>query len=981
MTGIGGLVFDPPAVHQQRWVRFLRRVRRYLWKDSTTTAQPFVILCFQRTGSNWLCGMLYNHPEILMHSEVFNEKSVHAYYKQDFERNHWDFENRDVDPEGFLDFLWDDRNFSRYHQGEETMCKAVGFKSFPSHYRQRAVPLATLEEVFARRILDDPDVRKIILHRTNVLRTYVSSCRSLATGMYMTKWYQDCKVRVDIAAMQRFIDRYHACYADYFKQTREHPRCVVRYEELCQDKESLRNAMKKIWTLLGVQDTEPKALVECTPQSPIEAPLWDSIVNYDEVEFACRHDPELRQCFASDRDISYIEGEEHPIVASNGNRERKKDGSSEPYKWVLLIPVRSGRDESIQNCTDRLKRMYASLLATSRPAPNAPLLLFGVDDDDDALKNGELIRSVCKDLPVQVEVFSGLQGKICKIWGQLAALAYVKHGADFTCLLGDDVVIKTDQWQEKMERQFITIACEERLPFGAACVAFVDESFRGFPSFPVIHRWHFMTFGGSILPPSFLNQGGDPYLFELYKRFGASRFALDCCLVNTIGGKHSARYTKQSIRFEGDLLSSAIPVVLKAVNGPEHLNMASEIHIPVKPRMCLDVVVPTYRCDIEKLTTITSLRASWPVQVSFWLVLDNPTHHNAPTVRDMQTVAQNYQVNVLEQFTATGIPRNVGASAARNFGMALCKADNVVLLDDDVEPDHHLLDAYLGAIMRWPDASIYVGSTKMPLPMNWLTHALIAGDMAGTYTVAERMRNPPWGVTANLCVKARTSRLRFDLSYPKTGGGEDLDYCARAARHGPIHAVPGAKAFHPWWHDGKASAIRHILGWAEGEMQCVTKPWFRQHTFFSMPNGAEILFVIFSIVIPLSLLSFHFRLASRLLMSCFVIFSLELFWHASRIGHKRLRSPMKESLLCSTAVRVLAAVIIMLQEATRFWHVLHFPSCIFWRVDWHFGQSPHWVRYSKRSNFLRSLFYLALVYRLVVPSLYLQNIFPQYHCF
>lgn len=909
-----------------------------------------------------------------MHNEIFNENSVHAYYKEDFLRNYWDYESRDVNPDGFLDFCFDYRNFSKFSGKTTPSCKAIGYKSFPTHYLQRSVPLAPTSDVFSRRVLDDPDVLKIILHRKNVLRTYVSLCRSFETGKYMTGSYQDHKVLIDIVAMQRFFDRYNLCYATYFRHTEGHPRCVVTYEELCQDDESLRNAMANICKLLGVKDSEPTALAECKPQSIVDAPLCDSIINYTEVEFACRHDPELRQCFASasgtsntENSLDVLSDETDEVGESASNCDGKGEATSESYKWVLLIPVRSGRDESIQECVDRLQKMYGSLLATSRPAPNTPLLLFGVDDDDDALKDGELIRSICKEMPVEVEVFSGLQGKICKIWGFLAALAYEKHKADFTCLLGDDVVMKSSHWQEKIENQFLKIAQDGRLPFGAACVAFIDESFRGFPSFPVIHKWHFETYNGSILPSSFTNQGGDPFLFELYKRLGASEFALDCSLVNTIGGKQSARYTKQSIRFEGDMLSSAISVLLNAVNVANYStsDLCTQRSIVVKPRMCLDVVVPTYRCDIEKLRTITSLRASWPVQVSFWLVLDNPSHRSAPAVRTMQTVAQNYQVIVLEQFSTKGIPRNVGASAARNFGLALSTADNVVLLDDDVEPDQNLLDAYLGAIMRWPDASIYVGSTKLPLPMNWLTHALVAGDMVGTYTIAERVRNPPWGVTANLCVKARTSRLRFDLSYPKTGGGEDIDYCARAARHGPICSVPGAKAFHPWWQDGRVSAIWHILGWAEGEMKCLTKPWFRQNTFFSMPNGAEFIFVVFSIIIPSSLVCLHFRLASRLLLSCLAILCLEILWHASRIGYYRLRSPMKESVLGSTGVRILAAAIMMLQEATRFWHVLHFPSCIFWRVDWHFGLSPHWVKYSKRNNALRAFLYLLLIYLFV----------------
>ena len=92
--------------------------------------------------------------------------------------------------------------------------------------------------------------------------------------------------------------------------------------------------------------------------------------------------------------------------------------------------------------------------------------------------------------------------------------------------------------------------------------------------------------------------------------------------------------------------------------------------------------------------------------------------------------------------------------------------------------------------MRHPNAIVFVGSTHLPPPNNLLTHAIVASDIPGAYTIAERVADPPWGVTANLCVRGRTSRLRFDLRYPKSGGGEDLDYCAKAARHGRIVAVP-----------------------------------------------------------------------------------------------------------------------------------------------------------------------------------------------
>lgn len=70
----------------------------------------------------------------------------------------------------------------------------------------------------------------------------------------------------------------------------------------------------------------------------------------------------------------------------------------------------------------------------------------------------------------------------------------------------------------------------------APVVAFNDLAFPGFPTFPVVHRWHIQSFG-TLLPKQFVNQGGDPFLYELYSRFGASGWEVSCTLENTIGGE------------------------------------------------------------------------------------------------------------------------------------------------------------------------------------------------------------------------------------------------------------------------------------------------------------------------------------------------------------------------------------------------------------------------------------------------------------
>lgn len=91
------------------------------------------------------------------------------------------------------------------------------------------------------------------------------------------------------------------------------------------------------------------------------------------------------------------------------------------------------------------------------------------------------------------------------------------HSADLVVLLGDDVRLLSRGWADQIEAQFREVAARTGLPFGVGCVCFRDRSFEVFPTFPVIHRSHFDVFG-RLLPPDFVNQHGDPFLFELYRR-------------------------------------------------------------------------------------------------------------------------------------------------------------------------------------------------------------------------------------------------------------------------------------------------------------------------------------------------------------------------------------------------------------------------------------------------------------------------------
>ena len=156
-----------------------------------------------------------------------------------------------------------------------------------------------------------------------------------------------------------------------------------------------------------------------------------------------------------------------------------------------------------------------------------------------------------------VDIYQPMYGKVCRIWSRLENNA----GNDLIVLLGDEIVLMYQGWQEQVEAWFQGVFCSTSQPNGFACVALNDASFPGFPTFPVIHREHLKCFQ-MVLPQSFVNQGGDPYLYELYSCWNAADL-VTARLKNTLGGDSSARYVKHDINWPGQVLTLIIPCSCK----------------------------------------------------------------------------------------------------------------------------------------------------------------------------------------------------------------------------------------------------------------------------------------------------------------------------------------------------------------------------------------------------------------------------------
>jgi hypothetical protein len=328
------------------------------------------------------------------------------------------------------------------------------------------------------------------------------------------------------------------------------------------------------------------------------------------------------------------------------------------------------------------------------------------------------------------------------------------------------------------------------------------------------------VFRGQIFPDVFVNQDADPWLWEIYRRFGASRFARSVHVTNCIGGDSTPRYEAVHVDWKYKVLQSGVDEI------SSYLQRTGSC---VPKKLILDVVTPSYRVNEDYLRAICELAVPENCSTQFVIIVDNPAHGEIRKILE-----DSYEDRVRVRVNDT----NRGASFSRNRGLDESSADWVLFLDDDVKPSSDILFRYAEKIVTYGEECCgLVGLTTLPNP-----HTVFAADSYLTYFwgVSELSNVPPWGVTANLVT--RRSYQRFDLRFPKTGGGEDIDFCLRTARHFklPLFSAPHAQAIHPWWSepfDGAPSPA-HFYGWANGDS--LLMDFYPEHRFISWPNVWEV---------------------------------------------------------------------------------------------------------------------------------------------
>ena len=416
------------------------------------------------------------------------------------------------------------------------------------------------------------------------------------------------------------------------------------------------------------------------------------------------------------------------------------------------------------------------------------------------------------------------------------------------------------------------------------------------------------------------------------------------------------RYLKCPINWPGQILSEAMK------------RLRSNLNIP-PTGICIDVVVPSYRLhNVKLLETIVRLRSSVDAYVRFWLVVDNPDTDNLNDVKSMAERVNREQISKREGNYFVWVVHygeNRGASYARNTGFNYSSADWILFLDDDVIPDGHILDAYIGAIKRCPEAKVMVGLTIMPPSINFWTKCLETSNVMYFYGIAKQLTHPPWGVTANVLFRGSRHHhtVQFKHIYPKTGGGEDIDFIFQIKeRNGwsrrTVVAVPGAKALHPWWNHGNV-CYKQIIGWAWGDSICLTE--WGSRTFYAFPNWIE--FIVPAIIFCTFSKQFSFWSTSKAIA---LIICVD---HCSKAYYFFNRS--RDGLIWSPSIALVASSVISCQEATRLVALIRRCTLSSYcrRMDWFDRQAQLQIMDMQIRSFFLFLTFciIVLIFRTRVP--------------
>lgn len=231
----------------------------------TVKAERFVIITNARSGSNLLVSLLNKHPSIICHSEIYSREAIFLAAKYQYFKSKSKFFVfvRDRFSRMFIVLVW---LFSR-------RAKVVGFKYFLDQTRR-----------IEKCVLLNPEVKKIILKRRNILRMEISRQIAMKTQVWVSfdERRELTAIRFDI---EQFWDQADLCKKSGNEMEAKIVEegqcfCEVYYEDLMGSK--AKESLDKIFDFLGLRkhliDTDK---ISMKKQNPF--PVKEIVENYEEL--------------------------------------------------------------------------------------------------------------------------------------------------------------------------------------------------------------------------------------------------------------------------------------------------------------------------------------------------------------------------------------------------------------------------------------------------------------------------------------------------------------------------------------------------------------------------------------------------------------------------------------------------------------------------------------------------------------------------
>ncbi|KAG1730868.1 NAD-dependent epimerase/dehydratase [Suillus paluster] len=335
-------------------------------------------------------------------------------------------------------------------------------------------------------------------------------------------------------------------------------------------------------------------------------------------------------------------------------------------------------------------------------------------------------------------------------------------------------------------------------------------------------------------------------------------------------------------------------------------------------------------------------RHGW--RLMFIIIIDNPRSPSITELEAKYAHRPDVRIRVNE--------RNLGASASRNRGMKESAAEWILFLDDDVTPRADILIETEKVIRTNPQAAGFIGNIDFPVANTIFTNAVHLAGVTFFWDIAAKMprdeSDMPWGVTANLIARHVQDCVEFDLQFPKTGGGEDIDFW--------FYPAPHVAATHPWWNEGQRSYWRFYM-WSKGDgglIKLYPNLTYLDHS----PNSAE----LFLISASLAILGAFTYFSTRSTTMLNVAMSLAMATAIANIAHDVYRHLWRDADRTKALIAE-SALIRMASEGGRLIGLLERGEILLIgrRFDWFTGRAGDGPMNEERMNGRQRMTLAALI--------------------